>query len=126
MPTYDGYGGVQPEGLRQRRVQVLHLADGVLRQARGELMGADVAVAAHGGGAYLLRDPVLDGLVPAEHVEEPGQSPCRGVAAGDHKVEDDVPEVLVVEAAGVLLPLEQKPRQDVLFLGLQERDIVPS
>ena len=118
---YDGHGRVEPQRLRQRGVQVLHLADGVLGQARHELLRADVAVARGGGGAHLLRDLFLDALVPAELVEEPGQGPRRGVAAGDDEVEDDVPQVLVVEAARISLPLEQEPRQDVLFLGLPQR-----
>jgi hypothetical protein len=116
--AHDGYGRVEPEGLRQRRVQVVHLADGVLGQARDELWSAEAAAVARGGGAHLLRDPVLDALVLAEHVEEPRQGPRGRVAAGDHEVEDDVPQVLVVEAAGIALPLHQEPRQDVLFLGL--------
>jgi len=116
--THDGHSRVEPEGLRQRCVQVVHLADGVVGQARDELRGAEVAVAGGGGGAHLLGDLVLDVLVPAQHVEEPRQRPRRGVAAGDHEVEDDVPQVLVVEAAGIALPLHQEPRQDVLFLGL--------
>jgi hypothetical protein len=46
--------------------------------------------------------------------------------AGDRKIEDDVPQVLAVEAAGVLLPLEEEPRQDVLFLGLPQRNVAVS
>jgi hypothetical protein len=69
VSEYDGHGVVERECLRQSCVQLVDLADGILGGARDELLGADVATA-RGGGAHLFRDPVLDGMVPAELVEE--------------------------------------------------------